>query len=128
MSDTPAAPPAANTKPASPGGQGGKGGGKGGKGGRGPAGGGKGGKGSGKGAGDGKGGKGKGGAPAAGGDWRQKAKKASRKNQIRSLERMLSREGVSDKIKEGLAMKLKDLGVEVDTHAQSELEKKRATK
>lgn len=61
-------------------------------------------------------------------DWRQTDKKASRKNQIRSVERMLKKEGLRDELRASLEAKLKELNGAVETKTKQELEKKRATK
>ena len=64
-------------------------------------------------------------ASGGSGDWRRTKKKQSRKNQIRSVERSLRREGLSADAKASLTAKLRELQSAVVQKEQQDVERKR---
>uniref|UniRef100_A0A7S2RJF1 rRNA-processing protein EFG1 n=1 Tax=Rhizochromulina marina TaxID=1034831 RepID=A0A7S2RJF1_9STRA len=59
-------------------------------------------------------------------DWRTKKKTPSRKNQIRSLRRLLSKEDLDAELRKSIESKLGELGEQVVDKQQEDLERKRA--
>lgn len=66
-----------------------------------------------------------GGRDGSGGDWRRTAKKQSRKNQIRSVERSLRREGLPADVRASLVAKLQELQSAVVQKEHNDVERKR---